>query len=287
MQNETKLLYAAPVIEKQVELLKQECETLKSKGITPCLKVILVGSDPGSVIYTNSKKRFAEKIGASCDIINLEESINEDEFLNVVNGFNQDDLVHGILIQLPLPKSLSQIDTTDLVVPHKDVDGFHYENVAKIYRGQLGETSMIPCTPKGIVTMAKYYGIDFAGKKVVIIGRSLIVGKPLSLLLTNLNATVTLAHSKTQNLKELTKSADIIVTAIGSPKLFTTDYFRDDNSQVIFDVGINRNEDGKLCGDCDFPNIKDQVAAITPVPKGIGPMTIFSVSQNLISAAKK
>lgn len=287
MQDETKLLYAAPVIEKQVELLKQECEALKSKGITPSLKVILVGSDPGSVIYTNSKKKFAEKIGASCDIINLEENISEEVFLKVVSSFNQDDLVHGILIQLPLPKSLSKIDTTDLVVPHKDVDGFHYENVAKIYRGQLGETSMIPCTPKGIVTMAKYYGIDFAGKKVVIIGRSLIVGKPLSLLLTNLNATVTLAHSKTQNLKELTKSADIIVTAIGSPKLFTTDYFRDDKSQVIFDVGINRNEDGKLCGDCDFQNIKDQVAAITPVPKGIGPMTIFSVSQNLISAAKK
>lgn len=287
MQKEAKLLYAQPVIEKQVEVLKDECKSLKSKGITPCLKVILVGNNPGSVIYTNSKKKFAEKIGASCEIINLDESTGEEEFLKVVNEFNNDDLVHGILIQLPLPKSLSQIDTTDLVVPHKDVDGFHYENVAKLYRGQLGETSMIPCTPKGIVTMAKYYGIDFAGKSVVIVGRSLIVGKPLSLLLSNLNATVTLAHSKTQNLKDLTKTADIIVTAIGSPKLFTKEYFRDDNSQIIFDVGINRSEDGKLCGDCDFANIKDQVAAITPVPKGVGPMTIFSVSQNLISAAKK
>lgn len=287
MQNETKLLYAKPVIEKQVELLKQECETLINKGVTPCLKVILVGDNPGSVIYTNSKKKFAEKIGARCDIINLDKDTSESHFLKVVNEFNHDDSVHGILIQLPLPKGLSQIDTTDLVVPHKDVDGFHYENVAKLYRGQLGETSMIPCTPKGIVTMAKYYGVDFAGKNVVIVGRSLIVGKPLSLLLTNLNATVTLAHSKTLNLKELTKSADIIVTAIGSPKLFTKDFFRDDKSQIIFDVGINRSEDGKLCGDCDFTNIKDQVAAITPVPKGVGPMTIFSVSQNLISAAKK
>ncbi|MFG1500279.1 bifunctional 5,10-methylenetetrahydrofolate dehydrogenase/5,10-methenyltetrahydrofolate cyclohydrolase [Halobacteriovorax sp. XZX-3] len=287
MQNETKLLYAQPVIERQVELLKEECGSLKSMGTTPCLKVILVGNNPASVIYTNSKKKFAEKIGASCEIVNLEDSISEEEFLKIVNQFNKDPSVHGILIQLPLPKSLSQVDTTDLVVPHKDVDGFHYENVAKLYRGQLGETSMIPCTPKGIVTMAKYYGIDFTGKNVVIVGRSLIVGKPLSLLLTNLNATVTLAHSKTQNLKELTQSADIIVTAIGSPKLFTKEYFRNDQTQVVFDVGINRSIDGKLCGDCDFDNIKDQLAAITPVPKGIGPMTIFSVSQNLISAAKK
>lgn len=287
MQNETKLLYAQPVIERQVELLKQECITLKEQGVVPCLKVILVGDNPASVIYTNSKKKFAEKIGASCEIVNLEKTITEEEFLKIVNQFNEDPLVHGILIQLPLPKSLSQIDTTDLVVPHKDVDGFHYENVAKLYRGQLGETSMIPCTPKGIVTMAKYYGVDFSGKNVVIVGRSLIVGKPLSLLLTNLNATVTLAHSKTQSLKELTKSADIIITAIGSPKLFTKEYFRNDQSQVVFDVGINRSNEGKLCGDCDFENIKDQLAAITPVPKGIGPMTIFSVSQNLISAAKK
>ncbi|MGI4991116.1 bifunctional 5,10-methylenetetrahydrofolate dehydrogenase/5,10-methenyltetrahydrofolate cyclohydrolase [Halobacteriovorax sp. GFR7] len=287
MQNETKLLYAQPVIERQVELLKQECITLKEQGVVPSLKVILVGDNPASVIYTNSKKKFAEKIGASCEIVNLDKTISEQEFVKIVNQFNEDPNVHGILIQLPLPESLSQIDTTDLVVPHKDVDGFHYENVAKLYRGQLGETSMIPCTPKGIVTMAKYYKVDFSGKNVVIVGRSLIVGKPLSLLLTNLNATVTLAHSKTQNLKELTKSADIIVTAIGSPKLFTKDYFRNDQSQVVFDVGINRSSEGKLCGDCDFENIKDQLAAITPVPKGIGPMTIFSVSQNLISAAKK
>ncbi len=287
MQKETKLLYAQPVIEKQVELLKQECSDLKSKGVTPCLKVILVGDNPASVIYTNNKKKFAEKIGASCDIVKLDSSISETEFLKVVNDFNGDDSVHGILIQLPLPKSLSQIDTTDLVVPAKDVDGFHYENVAKLYRGQLGETTLIPCTPKGIVTMARFYGIDFAGKDVVVVGRSLIVGKPLSLLLSNLNATVTLAHSRTQNLKEITKKADIIITAIGSPKLFTRDFFRNDQTQVVFDVGINKADDGKLCGDCDFENIKDQLAAITPVPKGIGPMTIFSVSQNLISAAKK
>lgn len=287
MQKETKLLYAQPVIEKQVELLKQECSDLKSKGVTPCLKVILVGDNPASVIYTNNKKKFAEKIGASCDIVKLDSSISETEFLKVVNDFNGDDSVHGILIQLPLPKSLSQIDTTDLVVPAKDVDGFHYENVAKLYRGQLGETTLIPCTPKGIVTMARFYGIDFAGKDVVVVGRSLIVGKPLSLLLSNLNATVTLAHSRTQNLKEITKKADIIITAIGSPKLFTRDFFRNDQTQVVFDVGINKADDGKLCGDCDFDNIKDQLAAITPVPKGIGPMTIFSVSQNLISAAKK
>lgn len=287
MQIETKILYAQPVIEKQVELLKQQCTDLKSKGVIPCLKVILVGDNPASVIYTNNKKKFAERIGASCEIIKLDSTISKDDFLNVVNKFNCDEKVHGLLIQLPLPKTLSDIDTTDLVTPSKDVDGFHYENVAKLYRGQLGETTLIPCTPKGIVTMAKYYGIDFSKKNVVVVGRSLIVGKPLSLLLSNLNATVTLAHSYTQNLQQLTKNADIIITAVGSPKFFTSEYFRNDKTQIVFDVGMNNDSSGKLCGDCDFENIKDQLAAITPVPKGIGPMTIFSVSQNLISAAKK
>jgi methylenetetrahydrofolate dehydrogenase (NADP+)/methenyltetrahydrofolate cyclohydrolase len=279
-----KILYAQPVIDSEIEKLQEICSDFKSKGMTASLKVILVGEDAGSVIYTRNKKKFCEKVGAECEIIKMPEETDEAIFLKKVEELNADESVHGILIQLPLPKRLSHIDTTNLVVPEKDVDGFHYYNVAKLFAGNKGDKELIPCTPKGIITMCNYYGIDLEGKKVVVIGRSLIVGKPMALLMTNYNATVTVAHSRTKNLKELTRDADIIVTAAGTPKKFGSDYFRDDQSQIIFDVGISSMPEGGIAGDCDFHEIKDQVKAITPVPKGVGPMTIFSVTQNLLQA---
>jgi methylenetetrahydrofolate dehydrogenase (NADP+)/methenyltetrahydrofolate cyclohydrolase len=280
------ILYAQPVIDNEISKLKVVCSELKNKGINPTLKVILVGEDAGSLIYTRNKKRFCEKIGADCEIIKLDESTTEEKFLELVNGFNQDDSVHGVLIQLPLTPSLSHIDTTNLVVPEKDVDGFHSFNVASLFAGNKGDSNLIPCTPKGIITMCKYYDIELEGKNVVVIGRSLIVGKPMSLLLTNHNATVTLAHSRTRGIKDITKNADIIITACGTPKKFGSDYFKTDKSQIIFDVGISSLPGGGIAGDCDFDQIKDQVMAITPVPRGVGPMTIFSVAQNLLQASQ-
>lgn len=279
-----KILYAKPVIDSEIEILQTRCETLKNQGHTPTLKVILVGSNPASVIYTNNKKKFCTKIGADCEIINLPESINESDFRKQVKALNENDSVHGVLIQLPLPAHLSHIDPTNLVNPDKDVDGFHSDNIAKIYRGAKGDDSLVPCTPRGVLTMCKYYDIELEGKNIVVIGRSLIVGKPMSLLMTNHNATVTLAHSRTKNLQEITKQADIIITACGTPKKFGKEYFRKDQSQIIFDVGISPIGNNKIVGDCDFKEIIDQVQAITPVPKGIGPMTIFCVTQNLLQA---
>lgn len=281
-----KILYAKPVIDNEIEVLKKKCLELNSKGVHPSLKVILVGKDAGSVIYTRNKKRFCEKIGADCEIVKLDEQVSENDFLEIVENYNNDSQVYGILIQLPLPASLSHIDTTNLVRPEKDVDGFHFYNVAKLFAGNKGDKELIPCTPKGIVTMCRHYGIELEGKKVAIVGRSIIVGKPLSLLLTNHNATVTLAHSRTTNLKEITRDADIIITAIGNPKMFGKEYFRNDQSQIVLDVGISSMPEGGIAGDCDFHQIKDQLKAITPVPKGIGPMTIFSVAQNLLQASE-
>ncbi|EQC43414.1 bifunctional 5,10-methylenetetrahydrofolate dehydrogenase/5,10-methenyltetrahydrofolate cyclohydrolase [Bacteriovorax sp. Seq25_V] len=281
----TEILYAKPAIDAELEALKSRTAKIKQEhGVIPTLRVILVGNDPGSIIYTNSKKKFCEKIGADCEIIKLDESVEEKVFLSEVDKLNKDMNVHAVLIQLPLPKHLSHIDTTNLVLPSKDVDGFHSENISRLYRNDKSETGLVPCTPKGILTLAKHYNFNFASKNVVIIGRSLIVGKPLSLLLTNLDATVTLAHSKTHNLKDLCLRADIIISACGKPKFLTSDYFRTDQSQIVIDVGINRLPNGTVCGDCDFDSIKDQLSAITPVPKGVGPMTIFSVAQNLLHA---
>ena len=276
-----KILYAQPVIDKEIQALIEKCNRFKSKGINPCLKVLLIGEDESSKVYTKNKKNFCEKIGASCEIIKMKDNTTEKDFLAKVEQLNNDMNVHGVIIQLPLPKQLSHIDTTDLITPNKDIDGFHSENIAALFRGK---PKLVPCTPLGIKTMADYYGIDFSKKRVAIIGRSLIVGKPLSLLLTNLNATVTLAHSHSENIKQITQSADIIVTATGTPKFFNADYFRNDQSQIVFDVGISYADDAGLSGDCDFDAVSNMVKAITPVPKGIGPMTIFSVAQNLLHA---
>ncbi|OUR92835.1 hypothetical protein A9Q84_20185 [Halobacteriovorax marinus] len=280
------LMKSAPVVEQSLSELSSKCSALKEKGITPTMKVILVGDNPASIIYTRNKKRFMEKFGAECEIIKLPSNLSETEFLSKVKAIVDDQSNHGCFVQLPLPKQLSHIDVGELIPPSKDVDGFNKANIMNLFKGEKGESALIPCTPKGIITLCNHYGIELLGKNVVVIGRSLIVGKPMSLLLGNHNATVTMCHSRTQNLKEHTKAADIIVIAIGSAKFLTKEFLNNSKKQYIIDVGMNQDENGKLCGDADYQNIKELVAGITPVPGGVGPMTILSLAQNLLQAAE-
>jgi methylenetetrahydrofolate dehydrogenase (NADP+)/methenyltetrahydrofolate cyclohydrolase len=275
-----------PLVDKSVEELSKACSELKQKGITPTMKVILVGDNPASIIYTRNKKRFMEKFGAECEIIKLPATLSEPDFLKNVDEIVNNDDVHGCFIQLPLPEQLSHINVGELIPPSKDVDGFNKTNVMNLYQGEKGEGALIPCTPKGIVTLCNYYGVEVENKNITVVGRSLIVGKPLSLLLTNHNATVTLCHSRTQDLSLYTKNADIIVMAIGSAKFLKKEHLNDSKKQAIIDVGMNQDENGKLCGDVDFDNVVDHVSAITPVPGGVGPMTILSLAQNLLQAAQ-
>lgn len=283
----SQILNSAPIKKKISKELKAECKSLKEKNITPFLKVILVGKDPASIIYTSNKKRFCEKIGAQCEIVELNENIDEKEFLKVVENINNDSLVHGCIIQLPLPKQLSHLDVGRLIKKEKDVDGFHPDNLYSLLRGTTEKDhSFISCTPKGILTLLNEYQISVSGKHVVVIGRSMIVGKPLSLLLNNQNATVTLCHSKTENLREITKNCDILISAIGVPRFIDKSYISSTKKQIIIDVGMNTDRDGNLCGDVSFDEVSSIVEAITPVPGGVGPMTILSLAQNLLQASK-
>jgi len=282
----SQLLHSASVRKLITKGLKSECKALKEKNIFPSMKVVLVGSDPASIIYTSSKKKFCEKIGATCEIIALDENISETDFLTTVDSINGDDLVHGCIIQMPLPKHLSHLDVGRLVKKEKDVDGFHPENLYALLNNNGDQHDFISCTPKGILTLMQESQIEIAGKHVVIIGRSMIVGKPLAMLLTNHNATVTLCHSQTKNLKDLTRSCDILVSAIGKTHFIDGSFLSSNKNQVIIDVGMNTDTQGQLCGDVDFEKVKDLVSAITPVPGGVGPMTIVSLAQNLLQASK-
>jgi methylenetetrahydrofolate dehydrogenase (NADP+)/methenyltetrahydrofolate cyclohydrolase len=259
---------------------------LIENGIHPYLKVILVGNNPASLVYTASKKKFCEKIGAKCDIIALNENTDQKTFLEIINDINQDPNVHGCIIQLPLPKHLSHLDVGKLVSEEKDVDGFHPNNLYAVLSNQISNNHFVSCTPKGIITLLMEYNIEIANKRVAIIGRSMIVGKPLACLFTNNNATVTLCHSKTPNIKEITKECDIIVSAVGIAHLIDESFISDKKNQVVIDVGMNTDTHGQLCGDVDFEKVKDLVLAITPVPGGVGPMTIISLAQNLLQASK-
>lgn len=283
----TIIMKSRPLVDQSTEELKKKCSSLKDRGVTPTMKVILVGDNPGSLIYTRNKKRFMEKFGAECEIIKFPSSLSESEFLKSVRKITDNKSVHGCFVQLPLPSQLSHINVGELIPPEMDVDGFNKTNVMNLYQGEKGEGALIPCTPKGIVTLCNYYGVDIKNKNITVVGRSLIVGKPLSLLLTNHNATVSLCHSKTPDLTQYTKNADIIIMAIGSAKFLKKGHLNDSKKQSIIDVGMNQDENGKLCGDTDFENIKDHVQAITPVPGGVGPMTILSLAQNLLQAAEK
>lgn len=278
-------LLAKPIIERLNLDLQKKCETLKQRGIIPTMKVLLVGNNPASASYVRNKKKFIEKLGALCDIVQLEETVTPDDFLKTLHFITEDKKVHGCFVQLPLPKQLSHINVGELIPAEKDVDGFTKTNLMHILEGDSGIKALAPCTPKGIVTLLKESGISLSGKNVVIIGRSLIVGKPLALLMLNENATVTICHSKTKNLIEVCRGADILVAAIGRANFVGPEHVRP--GQVVVDVGINYDAENKLCGDVNYAAVAPIVEAITPVPGGVGPMTIFTLAQNLLQASQK
>jgi methylenetetrahydrofolate dehydrogenase (NADP+)/methenyltetrahydrofolate cyclohydrolase len=276
------ILAAKPLVTKIIADLKLQCQELKQK---PNLHVFLVGDHPPSLIYTRNKKKFIEKFGGECSIIKLDNSISEKDFLDTFKKSAQDPSVHGLFVQLPLPKHLCHIDVGQLVPQNKDVDGFHASSLHDLMKGETQNT-LVSCTPKGIMSLLAENKIEIAGKNVVIVGRSMIVGKPMALLMTNAHATVTLCHSRTQNLASYTQNADIIISAVGKPRYLNQNYLLPHQKVVLIDVGINHDENGELCGDIDFDHVQDRCEAISPVPGGVGPLTIASLGQNLVSAAK-
>ena len=261
--------------------LKVTVEELKKQGVETCLAVIQVGDDPASSIYVRNKKRACAYVGIESLSYELPEETTEEELVKLVKELNANDNVHGILIQLPLPKHINADTIIRTISPDKDVDGFHPESVGRLC---IGEPGFVSCTPAGIIQLLKRSGIEIEGKECVVVGRSNIVGKPMSILLLRENGTVTITHSRTKDLKEVTGRADILVVAIGKPKFITADYVKE--GAVVIDVGMHRNEENKLCGDVDFDDVKDKVSAITPVPGGVGPMTIAMLMYNCVEAAK-
>ncbi len=254
---------------------------LKEKGISVGLAVILVGEDPASKIYVANKKKACEDLGIVSHEYLLPATATQEELLALVETLNNEDSINGILCQLPLPKHLDEKTVINAIDPKKDVDAFHPSNVGKI---MIGDYDFVPCTPAGVMELLKYYNIEAEGKLCVVIGRSNIVGKPMSMLLLHKNGTVTTCHSRTKNLKEVCKEADILVAAVGKAKFVTADMVKD--GAVVVDVGMNRF-DGKLCGDVDFEGVSEKASFITPVPGGVGPMTIAMLMQNTLTAAKK
>ncbi|UXV31445.1 bifunctional methylenetetrahydrofolate dehydrogenase/methenyltetrahydrofolate cyclohydrolase FolD [Mammaliicoccus sciuri] len=261
--------------------LQAEVEKLKEHNIVPKLTVILVGNDGASQSYVNSKKKAAEKIGMISEIVHMDESSTEEEVLSELDRLNHDDSVSGILVQVPLPKQVSEAKVLEAINPDKDVDGFNPINIGRLY---TGERTFIPCTPLGIMEILKHADIDLKGKNVAVIGRSHIVGQPVSKLLTDQDATVTLLHSKSTNTEEVLKQADVIVSAVGRVHLVTKELVK--LGAVIIDVGNTPDENGKLKGDVDFEAVKEIAGAITPVPGGVGPLTITMVLNNTLLAEK-
>ncbi len=259
--------------------LKEKVAALKAEGKNIALAVIQVGEDPASSVYVNNKKKACEYIGIESLSFHLPETITEEELLEKIKELNQDEKVNGILVQLPLPKHIDEDKVIKTIAPEKDVDGFHPQSVGALSIGQKG---FVSCTPAGVIQLLKRSGIEIAGKECVVIGRSNIVGKPMALLLLRENGTVTIAHSRTANLKEVAKRADILVVAVGKPKMIDSSYVKE--GAVVIDVGIHRNEENKLCGDVDYDDVIDHVSAITPVPGGVGPMTIAMLMNNCVSS---
>lgn len=274
-----KLLKATDIIEKNLPKLSEKTTTLTQAGLQPYLSVILVGDNPASHSYVKNKRRMCEKIGANFKLTHLPENIPPEDFLTQVNEINNDPKVTGCFVQLPVPEQLKHIDVTQIINPKKDVDGFHLNTTCDLYLGNLN--NVVPCTPKGIITMLQHNNISIEGKNITIVGRSHIVGKPLALILEALNGTVTLCHSRTKNTAEHCQGADIIISAVGKPKYLDENYISPNKNQILIDVGINKLDD-KLVGDMDFDKLKEKVAAITPVPGGVGPMTVYSLMENLL-----
>lgn len=259
-----------------------EVKVLKEKGIDVCLAVILVGNDPASTVYVANKRKDCDQLNIVSKEYALPETTTMEELLNLIDELNNDKDVHGILCQLPLPRHLDENKVLNAISPVKDVDAFHPENVGRI---MMGKYDFLPCTPAGIMEMLKYYNIDASGKNCVVIGRSNIVGKPMAMLMLHANATVTICHSKTKNLAGICKTADILIAAVGRADFVTADMVKE--GAVVIDVGINRNENGKLCGDVKFEEVSKIASMITPVPGGVGPMTRAMLMCNTVTAAKK
>lgn len=276
------LMNGRELADKMQTELKAEVQELAEKGIKPGLVVILVGENPASQTYVKNKDIAAQKIGIHSKIDRLPETISEAELLKIIDTYNRDPKFHGILVQLPLPKHIDEEKVLLAIDPKKDVDGFHPMNMGHLF---IGKPEMIPCTPYGIMKMFEAYGIDLSGKKAVIIGRSNIVGKPMAQLMMMENATVTIAHSKTKDLPAVAKEADILVVAIGKGHFVTKEFVKP--RAVVVDVGMNRDENGKLIGDVKFDEVADIASYITPVPKGVGPMTITMLMYQTVEAAKR
>ncbi len=262
------------------ESVKARIEEIVAGGQRkPCLAVIIVGDNPASRSYVRGKIKAAEFVGMESRLIELPEDVSEQALLEKIEALNADSLVDGLLVQLPLPKHIDEEKVIDAIAVEKDVDGFHPANVANLW---LGRPCTVPCTPKGIIHLIRSTGVDVSGKKAVVVGRSNIVGKPVAKLLLDLNATVTIAHSRTRDLADVTREADILVAAVGRPRMITGDMIKP--GAVVIDVGINRTEDGKLVGDVDFDSASQVAGYITPVPGGVGPMTIAMLMQNTLEA---
>jgi len=262
--------------------IADETAALKEKEITPGLAVIIVGTNPASQVYVRNKKKACDEVGFHSEVYELPEETTEEELLALVRRLNEDNAIHGILVQLPLPKHLDESVIIANIDPEKDVDAFHPINVGKI---MIGDFDFLPCTPAGVMVLLDKSGIDPAGKECVVVGRSNIVGKPQAMLLLHRNGTVTVCHSKTKNLAEVTRRADILVVAVGKADFITGDMVKD--GAVVIDVGMNRKADGKLTGDVDFASVAPKASFITPVPGGVGPMTITMLLKNTLTSAKK
>lgn len=261
--------------------IAEEVELLKEKGVTPGLAVIIVGEDPASQVYVRNKELACATCGMYSEKIELPETTTEEELIALVEKLNSRPEINGILCQLPLPRHIDEKAVLNAIDPMKDVDAFHPHNVGRI---MIGDFDFLPCTPAGIMEMLRYEQVEIEGKNCVVIGRSNIVGKPMAMLMLHKNATVTICHSKTQNLKEICRGADILIAAVGRADFVTADMVKE--GAVVIDVGMNR-KDGKLCGDVAFDEVKDKTSAITPVPGGVGPMTIATLMQNTLTAAKR
>ena len=276
------LLNGKELAQKLQQEMTREVTELKEKGLQPGLAVILVGEDPASQVYVRNKERAANNIGMYSVVYRLPETTSEADLITKIEELNHDDKVHGILVQLPLPKHINEDLVLDTIDPAKDVDGFHPMNLGNLF---AGKPTMIPCTPAGIMELIKLSGLDLAGKNAVIIGRSNIVGKPMAHLLLQANATVTICHSKTKDLPKVAKQADVLVVAIGRANFVTADFVKE--GAVVIDVGINRDENNKLTGDVKFDEVAPLTSYITPVPGGVGPMTITMLMRQTIDAAKR
>ncbi len=272
------IVYGSELSKKIREELKEEVSGFREK---PCLAVILVGEDPASVSYVRSKNKACIETGMDCRQIDLPADISKEDLIALIHDLNKDDSVDGILVQLPLPKHLNKREIIGEILPEKDVDGLHPVNVGKL---ELGLEGFVPCTPQGIMELLGQMDVELKGKNAVVVGRSTLVGIPVAKLLLDKDCTVTICHSKTENLKEITKRADILVAAIGKAHFFTEDYIKE--GAYVLDVGVSR-VNGKLMGDVDFENVKDKCAAITPVPKGVGPMTVTMLLKNTVLACKR